>query len=316
MESTKTDNWLQLSLDTTEAQAPLLELVFEDLGALSVTLGDAGDQPLMELPPESQQLWQQTRITALFSGDRDPNALRDELAGALEEEVIKNLRWERIEDQLWERVWLDHFKPMSFGERLWVCPEGQSADQPDAVVIQLEPGLAFGTGTHPTTALCLTWLDGIDLQGKTIIDYGCGSGILAIAALKLGAKRALAVDHDPQALQASQENALKNGVADRLCTYLPDAVPAIQADILVANILAGPLMELAPTLAGLLKPGRRFALSGILAEQQAEVAACYQPVAEILPTQQQEEWILIPGIANPDKAPSGESLSIKPRGTP
>jgi ribosomal protein L11 methyltransferase len=243
----------------------------------------------------------------LFNGDRDPKGLRDELATVLGAGVIESLHWERIEDRLWERVWLEHFKPMSFGQRLWVCPEGQSVDQADAVVIQLDPGLAFGTGTHPTTALCLTWLDGIDLRGKTIVDYGCGSGILALAALKLGAERALAVDHDPQALQASQDNALKNGVADRLCTYLPDAVPATQADILVANILAGPLMTLAPILTGLLKPGGRFALSGILAEQQTEVAACYQPFAEIQPSHQQEEWILIPGIANPDKAPTGES---------
>ncbi|MEJ2691866.1 MAG: 50S ribosomal protein L11 methyltransferase [Candidatus Thiodiazotropha sp.] len=308
MRSTNIDKWLQLSIDTSEAQAPLLELVLENLGALSVTLGDAGDQPLMELPPESQQLWRQTRITALFNGDRDPKALRGELATILEEDVIKSLRWERIEDRLWERAWLEHFKPMSFGRRLWICPHEETIEQPGSVVIQLDPGLAFGTGTHPTTALCLTWLDGIDLKGKTIVDYGCGSGILAIAALKLGAEHALAVDHDPQALDASQENAVKNGVAERLHTCLPDAVPPTQADFLVANILAGPLMTLAPTLADLLKPGGRFALSGILAEQQPDVAACYQPFAAIAPSHQQEEWILIPGIAYPDKASSAESL--------
>lgn len=289
-------HWLQTSIDTSEAQAPLLELVFENLGALSVTLGDAGDQPLLELPPESQQLWRQTRVTALFEGDQDPKALRAELAAVLDGDLIAKLRWERIEDRLWERVWLEHFKPMSFGRRLWICPQGQSVSQADGVIVQLDPGLAFGTGTHPTTALCLTWLDGLDLRGKTVVDYGCGSGILAIAALKLGARSALAVDHDPQALEASRDNATKNGVAERLHTCLPDDAPVAQADILVANILAGPLMALAHTLADLLKPGGHFALSGILAEQQEGVTACYQPFADLQPTRSQEEWILIPGI--------------------
>lgn len=287
--------WLQLSIDTSDTQAPLLELVFEKLGALSVTLGDAGDQPLMELPPESQQLWRQTRVTALFEGNQEPKVLRDALADALDGELIQSLRWERIEDRLWERVWLEHFKPVAFGKRLWVCPENQRVSEKDAIIIQLDPGLAFGTGTHPTTALCLSWLDGLDLQGKTVVDYGCGSGILAIAALKLGACSALAIDHDPQALEASRNNALKNSVAYRLQTCLPGDAPEIQSDILVANILAEPLMSLAPTLIDLLKPAGLFALSGILAEQQEEVAACYSPFAELQPSHRQEEWVLIPG---------------------
>ncbi len=287
--------WLQLSIDTSERQAPLLELVFENLGALSVTLGDAGDQPLLELPPESQQLWEQTRVTALFEGDQDSKALRSALASSLDSDLIRQIRWERIEDRLWERVWLEHFKPMSFGRRLWVCPDGQSVSEDDVVVVQLDPGLAFGTGTHPTTALCLEWLDGLDLEGKSVVDYGCGSGILAIAALKLGAREAVAVDHDPQALEASRENALKNRVADRLHTCLPDSMPEVRADILVANILAGPLMSLAPRLCELLKPAGRFALSGILAEQAAEVAACYRPFANLQPTLHKEEWVLIAG---------------------
>ncbi len=289
-------SWLQLSIDTTEAKAPLLELVFENLGALSVTLGDAGDQPLMELPPESQQLWQQTRVTALFEDDQDPMALRQALSEVLDGVTMQSLFWERIEDRLWERVWLEHFKPMSFGRKLWVCPDGQRIDRDDAVIIQLDPGLAFGTGTHATTALCLSWLDGLDLQDKSVVDYGCGSGILAIAALKLGARSALAVDHDPQALEASRDNALKNGVAERLVTCLPGETPETQADILVANILAGPLMDLAPTLMNLLKPAGEFALSGILLEQEAEVAACYRPFCELAPVQHREEWVLIPGV--------------------
>jgi ribosomal protein L11 methyltransferase len=185
---------------------------------------------------------------------------------------------------------------MAFGRRLWVCPEGQSVTPADGVVIRLDPGLAFGTGTHATTALCLDWLDGLDLEGKSVLDYGCGSGILAIAALKLGAEHALAVDHDPQALEATRANAIKNQVDARLQTALPDALPATRADILVANILAEPLMSLAPTLAELLRSGGRLALSGILAEQQEAVAARYRPYAELQPVRRREEWILIPAI--------------------
>jgi len=289
-------SWLQLSIDVGEAEAPLLELVFENLGALSVTLGDAGDQPLLELPPDSQQLWHETRVTALFEGDRDLPALRQTLHDNLDGNLLERLRWERIEDRLWERVWLEYFKPMSFGRRLWICPVGEQVSAPDSVVVELDPGLAFGTGTHPTTALCLEWLDSLDLRGKTLIDYGCGSGILAIAALKLGAVSAIAVDHDPQALQASSDNAEKNGVAKHLFTCLPTEVPSGHCDILVANILAGPLVTLAPTLVALLKPGGQFALSGILAEQQADVAEAYRPLARIAPPKQREEWILIEGI--------------------
>ena len=288
-------SWLQLSLDTSETEAPLLELVFENLGALSVTLGDAGDQPLLETPPESEQLWRHTRVTALFEGEQNPRQLQDALATALSEPLMAKLRWERIEDRIWERVWLEHFKPMSFGRRLWVCSAGETVEQADSVVIQLDPGLAFGTGTHPTTALCLEWLDSLALEGKTLIDYGCGSGILAIAALKLGAASVIAIDHDHQALQASRDNAEKNGVAERLTTCLPEDAPAQPADLLVANILAGPLIDLAPRIAGLIRPDGCFALSGILAEQAQEVAAHYQPFARLSPVRQREEWILISG---------------------
>ncbi|MEW7985681.1 MAG: 50S ribosomal protein L11 methyltransferase [Candidatus Thiodiazotropha sp.] len=287
--------WLQLSIDCSENEAPLLELVFENLGALSVTLGDAGDQPLLETPPESTQLWQHTQVTALFEGDQEPLKLRNALASVLDPEMVGRLRWERIEDRIWERVWLDHFKPISFGRRLWVCPAGDSIDQQNAVVIKLDPGLAFGTGTHPTTALCLEWLDAQDLTGKHIIDYGCGSGILAIAALKLGASSAVALDHDPQALIASRDNAEKNGVSDRLLTCLPDGLPNGTFDLLVANILAAPLIQLAPDFARLIRPGGRFALSGILAGQQSEVAPAYQAFASLEASKRQQEWLLLSG---------------------
>jgi ribosomal protein L11 methyltransferase len=287
--------WLQLSIDCSETEAHLLELVFEDLGALSVTLGDAGDQPLLEVPPQSTPLWQHTKVTALFEGDQDPHILRTSLATFLDPGLLGRLKCERLQDKVWERVWLDHFKPMSFGQRLWVCPAQESIDQPDAVVIKLDPGLAFGTGTHPTTALCLEWLDSEVLTGKQIIDYGCGSGILAIAALKLGAASAVALDHDPQALIASRENAEKNGVSDRLTTCLPDALPSGQFDLLVANILAGPLLQLAPEFARLIRPGGRFALSGILAEQQPEVESVYRDFATLALSKRRQEWLMLSG---------------------
>ncbi|MES9943814.1 MAG: 50S ribosomal protein L11 methyltransferase [Candidatus Thiodiazotropha sp.] len=287
--------WLHLSIDCSETEAPLLELVFENLGALSVTLGDAGDQPLLETPPDSTQLWLHTQVTALFQGDQDPVDLRNALVSFLDPELVARLRWERIEDRIWERVWLDHFKPMPFGRRLWVCPAGESIQQQDAIVIQLDPGLAFGTGTHPTTALCLEWLDAQALQGKSIIDYGCGSGILAIAALKLGAASAVALDHDPQALIASRDNAEKNGVSSNLTTCLPDELPQRQYDLLVANILAAPLIQLAPEFARLIRPGGCFALSGILAEQQPAVLPVYQSFAAMERPKQQQDWLLLSG---------------------
>lgn len=290
--------WLQLSIDCSETEAPLLELVFEDLGALSVTLGDAGEQPLLETPPDSQQLWHHTQVSALFEGTQDPRQLRASLASFLDPEMVDRLRWQRIEDKIWERVWLDHFKPMAFGRRLWVCPAGESIERQDAVVVQLDPGLAFGTGTHPTTALCLEWLDAQPLAGKTILDYGCGSGILAIAALKLGAASAVAVDHDQQALIASRDNAIKNGVAERLTTCLPDELPKTRFDLLVANILAGPLIQLAERFAQLIRPGGHFALSGILADQGPEVAANYQRFATLSSPRQCQEWLLLSGRAD------------------
>ncbi len=288
-------SWLQLSLDADETQAPLLEVLFEQLGAVSVTLGDAADQPLLEPPPETQPLWRHTRVTALFEGDQDPKQLRDSLATALSPSLLEQTHWERIEDRIWERVWLEHFKPMPFGERLWVCPVGETIPQADAVVIELDPGLAFGTGTHPTTALCLEWLDHQSLTGQTVIDYGCGSGILAIAALKLGAATAIGVDHDPQALLASRDNAVKNAVSEQLIVYLPEQMPDQPADYLVANILAEPLINLAPELVQRIRPGGRFALSGILEEQWQDVARAYQDFAELEPITIRNEWVLISG---------------------
>jgi ribosomal protein L11 methyltransferase len=267
--------WLQAHLTVTKEQAPLVELLFENLGALSVLLGDAGDEPMLEPGPGETPLWSATRVTGLFSGDTDADMLRSAIAQALQAELGSRLELEVLEDREWERAWLDNFKPMRFGERLWVCPHGMTVDAEDAVIVHLDPGLAFGTGTHPTTALCLEWLDGADLADKTVIDYGCGSGILAVAALKLGAARVVGVDHDPQALLATHDNAAANGVADRLEVLGSNAPDPAPADVVLANILANVLIDLAPRIAPLVRPGGELVLSGILEEQWPEVAGAY-----------------------------------------
>ena len=207
------------------------------------------------------------------------------------------IEMELLHDQPWERAWMENFRPMRFGQRLWVVPGDQQlpADAQDAVTMMLDPGLAFGTGTHPTTSLCLQWLDGIDLHAKSVIDYGCGSGILGIAALLLGAKSVTGIDHDPQALIASRQNANENGVIQHL-TLLPAGEPINkQCDILLANILASVLVELAPQLAGMVKPEGRIALSGILHDQAEMVQQAYRGNFKLDPPQQLDDWILITG---------------------
>ena len=203
---------------------------------------------------------------------------------------------EQIEDKDWEREWMDNFHPMQFGKRLWICPSWREVPDPKAVNVMLDPGLAFGTGTHPTTALCLEWLDGLGLQGKTVIDFGCGSGILAIAALKLGAKSAVGIDIDPQAILASRNNAEQNGVADRLQLCLSDERPSdLNADVVVANILAGPLKELYPVISQLVKPNGDLGLSGILATQAQSVCNVYAEGFVLALVAEREEWCRITG---------------------
>ncbi len=275
----------------------------ETAGALAVTLRDAGDDAQLEPPPGAAPLWQGVRVTALFGSDPDSRARVEALAAALDPQSETGAGIETVEDRPWERVWLDEFRPSRFGHRLWVCPQGQPAPDPDGVVVDLDPGLAFGTGHHPTTALCLEWLDGADLGGRTLLDFGCGSGILAIAALKLGAARAIALDHDPQAIEATLANAAANGVAGRLSAGLPEDLTTLAeglpADLVVANILAGPLVELAPTLLGLLRPGGVLALSGVLADQVPMVRAAYADALTLEPVRIREDWALISGTKGP-----------------
>ncbi|TAN46648.1 MAG: 50S ribosomal protein L11 methyltransferase [Methylococcaceae bacterium] len=291
--------WRQISVCTDAASAEALSDWFSAQGALSVTLEDAADQPLYEPKPGETPLWQQTRVVALFEADVDISLLNRKLTAAFGLERAWQWNVATIEDQAWERAWLEHFKPMRFGRRLWVCPSSLTLPDEAAggVCITLDPGLAFGTGTHPTTALCLAWLDGLDLHGKSVLDYGCGSGILAVGALLLGSAETIGVDIDPQALLASKDNAGKNAVADRLTCCYPEQLPAAwQADVVLANILANPLVELAPKLAGHCKPGGVIALSGLLSEQVEQVSQAYRPYFRLDPVQYQEGWALVSGI--------------------
>ena len=288
-------SWLQLRLAIAPEQAPTLEDQLLELGAVSVTFMDAEDQPIFEPDLGTTPLWSNTHLLALFEADTDPEALLQHLRLLWQAELPPH-ELEKIEDQDWERSWMDNFHPMRFGERLWIVPSWHAAPEPDAVNLLLDPGLAFGTGTHPTTSLCLQWLDAQQLQGKTLIDFGCGSGILAIAGLLLGAEHAVGTDIDIQALEASRDNAQRNQVADdRFDLYLPEQMPDTPADVLVANILAGPLVSLAPRLASLVKPGGLLALSGILAEQTDEILQAYRDDFELDPVANQEGWIRVSG---------------------
>lgn len=288
-------SWLQLRLAITPEQAPALEDQLLALGAVSVTFMDAEDQPIFEPDLGTTPLWSNTHLLALFEADTDGEALLQHLHLLWQAELPAH-ELEQVEDQDWERSWMDNFHPMRFGQRLWIVPSWHAAPDPDAVNLLLDPGLAFGTGTHPTTSLCLQWLDAQQLQGKTLIDFGCGSGILAIAALLLGATHAVGTDIDIQALEASRDNAQRNQVADEhFDLYLPEQMPAVPADVLVANILAGPLVSLAPQLASLVKPGGLLALSGILAEQTEEILQAYQGDFELDPVAEQDGWIRVSG---------------------
>jgi len=289
--------WLELSLIVTAAQQAEVEAALEDLGALAVTLLDAEDHPIFEPAPGETPLWPEIALSALFEPDRDRTGLVHVLTDLVPDLAPERIAFRTVEDQDWTRAWMDRFQPMRFGRRLWIYPWNiePPADDADAIVVRLDPGLAFGTGTHPTTALCLEWLDGLDLSGLTVIDYGCGSGVLAIAALKLGAARVVGVDNDPQALAASRDNAERNGVADRLSLVTPADFAQEPADVLVANILAGPLAELAPRFAACVKAGGALALSGILCGQETELAARYATWFDSLAIDAREDWVRISG---------------------
>jgi ribosomal protein L11 methyltransferase len=291
--------FLQLTLPIGSADPAPFEDALLSAGAASITLEDAGDDPVLEPPPGATPLWPRVRIKALFDAGTDPAALLSSLRSTLAA-PLTDATFEHIADRAWEREWLKDFRPMRFGRRLWICPGGQRPPHDASVgaqcLIELDPGLAFGTGTHPTTALCLEWLDSASLPGRLIVDYGCGSGVLAIAALKLGARAALAIDIDPQALIATRENAVRNDVADRLTVGGPGEAQQAPADILLANILAEPLLELAPAFAERVAAGGSVVLSGILQSQAGPVASRYAAWFDMRPATVRDDWALLYGV--------------------
>ena len=284
-------------LDPNAVEEALLET-----GACSITLVDGGDEPVLEPKPGEIRLWSDTRARALFqdAGAQDAGAVAraairsvERLSASLGTHITETARVRSVEDRDWERVWLADWKSMRFGRRLWVCPTAADApDDPDAVVVRLDPGLAFGTGSHPTTALCLQLLDSLPIAGQSVIDYGCGSGILGVAALKLGAAQVVAVDLDPQALIATRDNAQRNGVAQSI------TVQGIEAELpsafcVVANILAGPLIELAPKLTAACEPGGHLLLSGLLKTQAYAVKGAYASGFDMVQVIERDEWCCI-----------------------
>ena len=300
--------FLELSIRCSESEQPRYENALEDVGALAVTLLDAdaatpNERAILEPGVGETPLWGEVALSALFPDDADALMLLAAL-----ESFDPALDWSaasfrKVEDQDWERAWMDQYVPLQFGTRTWIVPWNQDlpaeAAADDAAVVRLDPGLAFGSGTHPTTSLCLQWLDmladGGALRGATVLDFGCGSGILALAALKLGAAAAVGVDNDPQALLATADNAQRNGVDARLQVFTPDDEPVATYPVVVANILASALDALADTLAARVAPGGRIALSGILAGQEGPLLARYGAWFDALQVAQEGDWIRIDG---------------------
>ncbi len=293
--------WLQIHITVEQAQVDFTETLLESLGAVSVTLDDAENQDLLEPLPGETPLWNKVIVTGIYAQEDD-----EEIDVAALETFIRTqlptepMRSEFMEDQEWERTWMDAYEPIQIGEKYWIVPEWMQPPEADAVNIKLDPGLAFGTGNHASTFLCLQWLGKTDVKDKIVIDYGCGSGILGVAALLLGAKKVYATDIDPQAVLATKQNAELNGVLNNLYVGLPDefyeTLKDQKADVFVANILAGPLMMLAPQFATLVKSESEFALAGVIQEQVEEVSSVYSEFFDILQVETRDEyWCRISG---------------------
>lgn len=290
-------SWLQIKITTQAESAEALEDFLLEIGASSITLEDPEDQPIYEPLPGETPLWKSTRVVGLFTEDFAIDHIVNEVRVFANQQQIPNeITSETVKDQDWERAWMDDFKPIQCGERLWICPSWHEPPNKNDVNMILDPGLAFGTGTHPTTFQCLQYLDGLPLTNAKVLDYGCGSGILAIAALLLGAQDAIGVDIDPQALIATTNNMERNSLErNRIELFLPEEFQGCQADVTVANILAGPLVELAPVISSNTKSGGYLALSGILSDQANEVYETYSQYFDLNPIQQKEDWVLITG---------------------
>lgn len=287
-----TDSWQQVHLTIAKEQLEEVEDFLLSIGALSVTYKDAGDNPVLEPLPGETPLWPELIVTGLFDQKKNINTVMNILARHYPELTVTK---EELQDQDWERSWMQDYQPMSFGERLWVVPTEMQPPDKNAINLRLDPGLAFGTGTHPTTALCLQWLDQHDITQQTVLDYGCGSGILAVAALLLGADFANAVDIDPQAITASNTNAANNKVDHKLDVFLVEDYQARQYDLVMANILSGPLSELAPNLSAYTKPAGHIILSGILEQQAESVRSVYLQWFDMDKAVINDDWALLTG---------------------
>jgi ribosomal protein L11 methyltransferase len=285
--------FLQFTAEVGATDPGPLETACFLAGALSVTLTDAADHPVLEPAPGSTPLWPTVRLSALFAEQNSQQVAA--LLSTFLHEPLPDHRFEEVRDRSWEREWLENFRPMRFGRRLWVSPHGAPAPDSDAVVVRLDPGLAFGTGSHPSTRLCLEWLEAASLSGLEAIDYGCGSGILSIAAVRLGARSVVAVDLDPQALTATRDNAARNGVGEYVVARTPDE-PLVAADVLLANILSEPLIELAPRFATLVRLGGSVVLAGLIVSQAGAVTLAYRPWFDIQSFGAHDDWVCLHGV--------------------
>ena len=291
--------WIQICIDTTADKADEIgDLLFEK-GCLSVTYTNAAtsDNPLFELTPGDVEYWRDTTVIGLFDAAVETNQLTATLRDQPAFSMGLHCRFEQVEDKDWEREWMANFHPMQFGERLWICPSWCDIPDPDACNVILDPGLAFGTGTHETTALCLEWLEAMDLAGKTVLDFGCGSGILAIAALKLGASRAIGIDIDPKAIIASRENSERNGISNACEWYLPQDAPECKADVVVANVLAEPLKALKQNICAYAYEHGAVALSGILDTQVEAIENDYAELLKLDVSVRRGQWARVSGIS-------------------
>ncbi|MGI1680206.1 MAG: 50S ribosomal protein L11 methyltransferase [Cellvibrionaceae bacterium] len=295
--------WLQLHLYSDANSAEKIEDALLEVGANAVTFQDSADQPILEPALGETPLWNETKITGLFDAEISTldtyndilNLIQSNPTGNVNNTSIVRHKWEQLEDKDWIREWMESYHPIQCGEKLWICPSWKSPPDPQAVNVMLDPGLAFGTGTHPTTLLCLQWLAKQKVDALTVVDYGCGSGILAIAALLMDASFVNAIDIDPQALLATKDNAERNHISDEsIDVFLPEQFndgSEKKHDIVFANILAGPLVELAPILTALTKPGGKICLSGILDSQAQKVISAYEKDFEFEPISEQEHWV-------------------------
>jgi ribosomal protein L11 methyltransferase len=288
--------WIQLKINHQAEFAEQIGDMLSANGAQAVTFVDAKDTPMYEPKPGEVMLWPDTQIVGLYDAQYDMERVVSQLSKSkiLGKNFVHKL--DQLEDKDWERQWMENFHPMQFGKRLWICPSWRGVPDPTAVNVMLDPGLAFGTGTHATTSLCLKWLDALELNESTVVDFGCGSGILGIAALKLGAKRVVGIDIDPQALQASLDNAQRNNVGQLIELYLPADQPQLEADVVLANILAAPLRELRTVITAYCKIGGKLVLSGILDNQAQEINDLYGQDFQMEPIEIDGEWARVSGV--------------------